>query len=353
MEKILISVVIPFYKGEKYIEEAVKSVINQPYKNIEIILINDGSPTGKDICVYLSKCYSNVIKYFEKDNEGIGATRNFGIRKSSGNYIAFLDQDDVWVNGFLDTVTVDEINCGGDIIAFSYYICNMNLTRGKLVEVKPNCFYNGGIQAVKSLWNHHSSMFFKREMLVKNEIGYALTRHEDEIFRHKCLYLSKKVTLINKPMFLYRNNLNSETHINNDIESLYSSILSSWEDTILWHNKLHNNDEEIIFFLKGLICLYAIEGIEKLYRNGINDSNIQKIICNAFYKDYLDKYTELNLSTQTFNRIDKFYNHHFIFSLKNRLIGILESIYKCFLKINYVRKFADKKKYPVIMNGTV
>lgn len=80
--KELISVVIPFYNGEKYIVQAVESVLNQPYKNLEILLINDGS-SGRKCCECLAE-KDNRVRYFYEENEGIGATRNYGITEARG-----------------------------------------------------------------------------------------------------------------------------------------------------------------------------------------------------------------------------------------------------------------------------
>ena len=226
--EILVSIIIPVYNGEKYVEESVMSVINQPLKNVEIILINDGSmdESGK-ICEQLSAKYFNV-KYYKRKNFGIGATRNFGISKAKGKYIAFLDQDDIWLENFLDNEVEKILTGDADILGFSYYRCNGDMTRGKYIQVKDMCVCGGGIVSVTSSWNHHSSFFYSRKLIIDNRIECPLTRHEDEIFRHKCLYVSKKILYVNKPIFMYRNNSESETHRKYEAQNLYGPILDSW-----------------------------------------------------------------------------------------------------------------------------
>lgn len=93
-EQELISVIIPVYNVEKYLEKCLNSVINQTYKNIEIILIDDGS-TDKSgtICEKFSHMYNNITMYQTKNN-GAAAARNLGIRKAKGDYICFVDSDD-------------------------------------------------------------------------------------------------------------------------------------------------------------------------------------------------------------------------------------------------------------------
>lgn len=89
----LVSVVIPVYNNVAWLEEAVESVIQQDYPNIEILVINDGSTESFESFI---KKYNNLIKYYYNDNKGVAYARNFGIDKSTGDYIAFLDSDDLW-----------------------------------------------------------------------------------------------------------------------------------------------------------------------------------------------------------------------------------------------------------------
>lgn len=90
----LISVIIPFYHHASWLCEAVDSVLAQTYKNIEIIVINDGSP--EDVSGFLAE-YGDKITYFYQENQGPAAARNLGIEKAKGEYVAFLDSDDLWL----------------------------------------------------------------------------------------------------------------------------------------------------------------------------------------------------------------------------------------------------------------
>ena len=86
----MVSIIVPVYNAEVYIEDAIKSVLNQTYKNIELLLINDGS---KDNSASICKRYAMnnpIIKFYDKSNEGVSKTRNFGIDHASGDYICFL-----------------------------------------------------------------------------------------------------------------------------------------------------------------------------------------------------------------------------------------------------------------------
>lgn len=99
-----VSIIIPVYNGENYIREAIDSALNQTYKNIEIIVVNDGSKDNTDkIC----KSYGKKIRYFKKENGGVATALNYGIDKMTGKYVSWLSHDDV----YYPTKVEDEMAC--------------------------------------------------------------------------------------------------------------------------------------------------------------------------------------------------------------------------------------------------
>src|ERR1700758_706720 len=92
-EKSLISVIIPVYNAEKYLAEAIESVLAQTYRPIEVIVVDDGST---DSSADIAKRFASV-RYCFQSHSGLGATRNRGIDLSQGKFLAFLDADDLWV----------------------------------------------------------------------------------------------------------------------------------------------------------------------------------------------------------------------------------------------------------------
>lgn len=98
MDKLLISVIIPIYNVEKYIEKCINSIIVQTYTNMEVILVDDGSP---DNCPQICDEYAKKdkrIKVIHKKNGGLSDARNVGVKNAIGDYIIFLDSDDYWEN---------------------------------------------------------------------------------------------------------------------------------------------------------------------------------------------------------------------------------------------------------------
>ena len=97
---VKVSVIIPAYNGDRFIGEAINGVLNQTYKDYEIIVVDDGST---DNTAQIVNQYGDRIQYFSQANQGVAASRNFGFKAAVGEYIAFLDQDDVFLPHKLDS----------------------------------------------------------------------------------------------------------------------------------------------------------------------------------------------------------------------------------------------------------
>jgi glycosyltransferase involved in cell wall biosynthesis len=95
----LVSVIIPVYNSEKYLGESITSVLAQTYQPIEIIIVNDGSTDGSE---KIANKFSKQTSYFFQNNQGAAAARNYGVEKSNGDFISFLDADDLWESDKID-----------------------------------------------------------------------------------------------------------------------------------------------------------------------------------------------------------------------------------------------------------
>ena len=111
--KSLISVIIPVYNKENYIQNCLNSVLAQSYSNLEIVLINDGSKdnSGEILDEYADK--DERVKVFHIENGGVYAARNFGLEKSTGDYVTFIDADDTIELSYIETLfrVLQENNC--------------------------------------------------------------------------------------------------------------------------------------------------------------------------------------------------------------------------------------------------
>lgn len=134
------SVVIPLYNKEKHIRRAIDSVLNQDYKDFNIIIIDDGSSDSSREIVENYK--DTQIKYFRQENQGVSIARNNGIKYSSGDYIALLDADDEWTKTHLsDILTMIKKYPNSGIYATAYMIVDEKGLKKKLWEDEGNSIY--------------------------------------------------------------------------------------------------------------------------------------------------------------------------------------------------------------------
>ncbi|HOC40486.1 MAG TPA: glycosyltransferase family A protein, partial [Bacteroidales bacterium] len=116
-ENILVSIIIPVYNGEKYISDTIQSVIDQTYKNWELIIVDDGST---DNTAEIVKQFNDSrISYIKKNNTGVSDTRNVGAMISKGEILSFLDADDIWLPENLEKKVEKLINEPQCVLVYS------------------------------------------------------------------------------------------------------------------------------------------------------------------------------------------------------------------------------------------
>ena len=118
---IKVSIIIPVYNAKKYLANTLDSVIKQTYKNLEIILVNDGSTdNSKDICESYAKI-DKRIKVINKENGGVSSARNYGLALAKGEYISFVDSDDFLFENMIETLVNDIQNTNAEIAVCGYW----------------------------------------------------------------------------------------------------------------------------------------------------------------------------------------------------------------------------------------
>ena len=171
-DKPLVSIVIPFYSGKEWLDEALKSVLQQNYSNKEILVINDGSKEDIDD---LKKKYSDNVKFQEKENGGPATARNLGIEIATGKYIAFLDSDDLWLPGKLET-QVETMEKNQSVWSqHSYEMFWDGTDKTKIIDtsiydgdVYKDCFISFKIQT--------SCVMIRRDILMKENIRFPINK---------------------------------------------------------------------------------------------------------------------------------------------------------------------------------
>lgn len=205
--KDLISIIVPVYNVEEYLERCLSSLVNQTYKNIEIIVVNDGSPdASQKIIDKFTKKYPNLVFGYTKENGGLSDARNFGIKKSKGKYVIFVDSDDYVELDFCEYLYNLTQKYKVDIACCSY--CNndeiVNNTES-IYTIGQNDIFSSYVfePYIKScVWNK----IYKRS-LIKNILFDNVRITEDIIFNSKVLPKAKRIVCSNLQKYHY-NTLN-------------------------------------------------------------------------------------------------------------------------------------------------
>lgn len=154
---MLISVIIPIYNVGKNIKNSVRSITQQKFKNVEIILVNDGSTDDSgEICEELS-IKDNRIRVIHKENGGPSSARNLGIKESTGDYLAFLDSDDEYTNEIFTKFIEEYENYKMDLFIFNYKRIGLNKTE---VRNSKEMVTTNNEEAIKSLFTHNGIDFY-------------------------------------------------------------------------------------------------------------------------------------------------------------------------------------------------
>lgn len=224
-EDYKISVVIPVYNVEKYLKECVDSVLNQTYKNIEVILVDDGAT---DSCPQICDEYAkkdNRVKVVHKENGGLSDARNFGIDASTGDYIMFLDSDDYWNSDTAIEHIVDIIEKEHrDVVLFFFKYFYENRQDNKMVEYNNSLnnitVSNAGkaeqlTDIVKNNIYLSSSVTkaIKRDLFLKNDLYFVKgILSEDIDWSARLMLHANSFSLLNESFYIYRQRSTSITH---------------------------------------------------------------------------------------------------------------------------------------------
>ncbi len=215
MNKKDISIIVPIYNAEKYLNKCIDSIINQSKKELEIILINDGSTDNSETII--KKYNDKRIKYFKNKNQGIGKTRNFGIEKATGKYIMFLDSDDFLELNACEKMFEKAEKDKLDIVICDYY---RYFDNGKKEEVKLPNFKNSSLKDNPNIICEHLSPWakiYKTDLLKNNNIKFVENlKYEDAPFVIEALDCAKKIGKVNLPLNYYVIHEKSETTIRDE-----------------------------------------------------------------------------------------------------------------------------------------
>lgn len=228
-----ISIIVPIYNAEKYLNKCIESLINQTKKELEFILVNDGSTDNSEEII---KSYKDKrIKYFKNENQGIGKTRNFGIEKATGKYIMFVDSDDYIDKNMAKLMFDKAFSNSLDMVVCDYYkVINNENIEEKLPSFKQTTLKNSSnllCDINLSPWNK----IYKTSLIKDNNIKFVENlKYEDAPFVIEALDKANKVGKVNKCLNYYVIHGNSETTVRDkrvfDILKIIDKIRKYFKD---------------------------------------------------------------------------------------------------------------------------
>lgn len=284
MTDCLISVIVPVYKVENYLRQCLDSIINQTYKNLEIILVDDGSPDNcPKICDEYAK-NDKRIKVIHKENGGLSSARNAGLDVCTGEYISFIDSDDIVDKNFIERMYTKSKEYRSDICICNYAKFSDDENIGCFSKEEKNTVLSSEIVQEKMLeknavlyiimWNK----LFKRYIF--DCIRFPLGKiNEDEAVIHYIYDRCKSdVLVINNILYFYRFNESSIT--NRKFSATRLDAMDAMKDRIEFYKRKNNNH---LYELSLIKYEYVLKRLYILtYKNVPNSKSYLKRIISEY-----------------------------------------------------------------------
>lgn len=302
--KQLVSIIVPIYNCEKFLEECILSILQQSYKDIEIILINDGS---EDLSGEIALSYSKIdsrITYIKKNNEGVSNARNLGIKLAKGEYISFVDADDIIGKTYIEDM-IEEIT-DVDFVLSGYKVWEMK--KNKYIENKCPYFKGNIDEFILKIFDYINTPFllgpcfklFKLDILRKEEIKFPeeLSYGEDALFVIEYLKKIKKIGCIENMNYTYRkcredslssvyreDRIDIFYRINNNLKQLVTAYTNTLDEEI---DKMFL--QNFIYFLQELFCSnISYKKKKEIFYIKINEYNIDRLYYKIGKKSLIQK----------------------------------------------------------------
>ena len=278
-----VSIIIPVYNVEKYLKKCLDSLVNQTLKDIEIIVVNDGSTDNSKSIIeqYYSK-FTDKIKVLNQKNQGLSDARNNGLKLAKSDYIMFVDSDDYInvdaVEKMYNKITKDRaevVICGNNVVNEDGII---------LSTTYPNKNkYNNDIEKTifgnMCAWNK----IYKKSLIINNKLKFrSRVWYEDLDYSYKILVKAKKVSFLEENLYNYL--LRANSIMNSEKANRNLEIIQSIDEIIKFSkdNKVYEKYYSVIEY----ICIYHvyISAITRIINMNI-DQNIKNDLINKF-SDY-------------------------------------------------------------------
>ena len=348
----MVSIIIPAYNAENYIGQCLDSVLKQTYKNIEIVVIDDGSndKTGIIVREYQKK-YNNII-FKSIENHGQGYARNLALKYIHGDYVMFLDSDDFIEKSTIELAVQRIDNDQSDFVIFDWkyyhqgrrtFIYNhVDAIFEELILTGKDVLKLFGISVYFTV-----NKLYKTNLLKNNNIRYMENYiYEDIPFWVQVVINAKKVSLINKPLYNVCINALSTTKTKYNTDFHYKSFIEAVKMSFTYTEYSRYQDNDFYDLYK-----YYLKKFQ-LYRK----IRTPKCFRKRFTLNFLDVMSDSNLSGNMANKLLKYCYRLKVFKRRKyylfNLLIVMKDLKKAFRKKNKQLKINFRKKRKNILNKT-
>lgn len=277
----IVSVIVPIYNREKYVARCIKSICNQNYKELEIILVNDGSTDNSGrICKRFAAMDSRII-YIEKENEGSGFARNTGMDVAKGEYLFFVDSDDFIHERCIKELMTITKKKSADIVKCGYERGNKDYFRRTYSKKRIKEYTN--IQAFRTremniaVWGK-----LYRQDIIKNIRYPKETLYDDEFFTYRCIYAAQCIIIFEQQ--LYYNFMSPVSIMRKERSELPVDIITkAYKERISFFYKVSEQELIGISHKELAIRLMLLYIQANNYENGLE---MRESILKAYKKHY-------------------------------------------------------------------
>lgn len=278
-----VSIIVPVYNVEKYIERCLDSLVNQTLKDIEIIIVNDGSADGSKgiIQKYLNK-YKNIV-YLEKENGGLSSARNYGIPYAKGEYIGFVDSDDYVELTMYEKMYNKAIEEKSDMVECDFIWEYPNKKRediGKIYSDKKEAIVEARVVA----WNK----IIKKDIIEKTKITFPEgLRYEDIEFFYKIVPYLNKISFVKETLVHY---VQRGSSIANTQNERTGEIFKIWENVLNYYieNNIFNEyRSELEYSYTRILLCSSLKRITK-----VKDRKVRKALIKLTWQNLNKKFPQ-------------------------------------------------------------
>lgn len=349
----VIYVIIPIYKAEKYIAQTLDSVLAQPYPNIRIVCVDDGSPDDSISIIREYKEKYDNIHMIHQENGGVSSARNTGIgyvlgRCTDRDYMAFLDADDLWARNVITPEQVSQ-NFDSDCVGFLEVLCSNNLLRvSKPLKREPNRLPGGQ----NSIWCDgevtFGAIFYSCRMIRSYHIRFleGLRYTEDKQFKYTCLYLADHIRLIDQVLYCYRANPAGVMHTRKFGIEFMMPLIHGYLRTDAFLKPYENEIRGKASFARLLAGALVLEMIEEHYQCfGSRKALAAALRAEPVIEKLLLEIDEAALTQRCRKLYDEYLHHNDALIWKCRVKGIVLLLRRVAQRNRLLCRFLDARRY--------